>query len=343
MRVWRHHVAAAAASALAVMALAVPAGAETGAVTPAGARGPALSADSDDLARSLECSANLATSTEKPVLLVPGTTLNPTEEYAWNYQRAFERQNRPHCTVRLPGNAMGDIQVAAEYVVHSIRTMYRLSGRRVQILGHSQGGMVPRWALKFWPDTRDRVDDVVALAGSNHGTVDANVLCAPAVGCAPSVWQQRTNSDFLRVLNSGGETYPGVSYTNVYTTLVDEVVQPNLTDSGSTPLHGGGGDITNVAVQDVCPAHVTDHLLVGTSDPVAYALAMDALTRAGPAEPEAIDESVCARAFQPGVNPATFPLHMARMTTTVTRTLALHPHVAREPELKPYARDPGRD
>ena len=30
--------------------------------------------------------------------------------------------------------------------------------------------MIPRWALRFWPDTRVMVDHVVGLSPSNHGT-----------------------------------------------------------------------------------------------------------------------------------------------------------------------------
>lgn len=35
------------------------------------------------------------------------------------------------------------------------------------VLGHSQGGMVMRWSLRFWPDTRAMVADVIGMAGSN--------------------------------------------------------------------------------------------------------------------------------------------------------------------------------
>ncbi len=31
---------------------------------------------------------------------------------------------------------------------------------------HSQGGMIGRWATRFWPDTRQMVDDIVGLAPS---------------------------------------------------------------------------------------------------------------------------------------------------------------------------------
>lgn len=72
---------------------------------------------------------------------------------------------------------MGDIQVTGEYVVHAIRTVHQLSGRQTDVLGFSQGGMLPRWALRFWPDTRPMVNAFVALDPSNHGTLDSWTVC----------------------------------------------------------------------------------------------------------------------------------------------------------------------
>ena len=47
----------------------------------------------------------------------------------------------------------------------------------------------------------------------------------------------------------------------------DFVVTPNLDDTGSSSLHGGG-EIRNVAVQDLCPPDLNEHLAVGTVDNV---------------------------------------------------------------------------
>src|SRR4051812_44653782 len=175
--------------------------------------GPALSVPASALAASLLCSPGYAANVHEPILLVPGTTVTPAVEYTWTYERAFNQLHLPWCAVTLPRSTMGDVQVAGEYIVNAIRTMHAASGKKVQIVGHSQGGMVPRWALRFWPDTRPMVDDVIGMAPSNHGTVDAFALCLPVVGCAPAFWQQETNSPFLQALNSGAETFAGISYT----------------------------------------------------------------------------------------------------------------------------------
>jgi triacylglycerol esterase/lipase EstA (alpha/beta hydrolase family) len=62
--------------------------------------------------------------------------------------------------------------------VFAIRRMHRLSGQKVSIVGHSHGGMNFRWALRYWPDVRQMVDDAVSLAGNNHGTETVNALGA---------------------------------------------------------------------------------------------------------------------------------------------------------------------
>jgi hypothetical protein len=111
-------------------------------------------------------------------------------------------------------------------------------------------------------------------------------------------------SNFIRALNSYNETFPGISYTNVYSHN-DEIVRPNADDTGSSSLHGGGGRITNVALQDVCPADPSEHFLIGTTDAVAYALAIDALTHDGPADRSRLAADVCAQPYMPYFNPAT--------------------------------------
>jgi triacylglycerol esterase/lipase EstA (alpha/beta hydrolase family) len=314
----------------------VPSTASATGYAPLNRPGPALDVPAAALAKSLHCSANLTTSRHEPILLVPGTTVTPAVEYSWSYERAFTRLGLPWCAVTLPDSTMGDIQTAGEYVVHAIRTMHAETHKRVQIVGHSQGGMVPRWALRFWPDTRAMVDDMIGMAPSNHGTVDAFALCAPVTGCAPAIWQQELNSPFIDALNSGAETFAGISYTNIYT-VEDEVVVPNFNSSGSSSLHTGAGSIANISVQSVCPGHITDHLLIGTADPVAFALVMDAINHRGPADPSRIGRSVCSEQLQPGVEPAHFATNFAKTAGYLATVLATAPHVSAQPPVAPYA------
>ncbi|NKQ55157.1 alpha/beta fold hydrolase [Amycolatopsis sp. K13G38] len=293
---------------------------------------PPLTVPASRLRAAVHCSADVRGADRDPVLLIPGTTLTP-EEFRWNYVRAFRAKGWPYCTVALPHNGMDDIQTAAEYVVYAIRQVSGAAGRKVDVVGHSQGGMIGRWALKYWPDTRVDVGDLVGLAPSNHGTLLANAVCVP--GCAPAFWQQRAGSAFLTALNSGPETWAGIDYTNVYT-ATDEVVTPNLDHNGSSSLHTGAGRISNVGLQEVCPARVADHLSTGTTDAVAYALVVDALTHDGPADPARIPLSACGQLLMPYVDPATVAQDEANLATTVATQVALYPHAAAEPPLRRY-------
>ena len=324
----RSSIAAAAVAAI----LALPAAAHA-AFAPPDSPGPPLTVPTHKLAAALECHGGLAQADRAPILLVPGTTLTPQVEYSWNWEPALTELGRPFCTVTLPDNAMGDVQVAGEYVVYAIRTMHARSNRRVDVIGHSQGGMVPRWALRFWPGTRRMVDDVIGMSPSNHGTVDAVPACT--AGCAPAFWQQRTGSNFLGALNSYEETFPGISYTSVYT-RTDEVVVPNLGPAASSALHGSAGQITNVAIQDVCPADTSEHLAIGTYDNTAYALAIDALTHRGPADPDRVAASTCDHPLMPGVRPSSFATDYARELAYIGKVIATSPRVAREPPLACY-------
>jgi hypothetical protein len=316
MRIRALSVLAAAAIATALLVVAGPTGAgatgagATGAAAsttgfaPPDRPGPVLSVPAAKLSAALHCEGPFGHSSLEPVLLNPATGVTPDQNFSWNYERAFNEQQRPWCALTMPFHTLGDITVAGEYLVHAIRAEFAMAGRRIAVMGHSQGGMSMRWALRFWPDTRAMVDDVIGMAGSNHGTTMVGPLCHPGLTrCTPATWQQGSNSNFIKALNSYAETFAGISYTEIFTHM-DEVVRPNSTDAtSSSALHTGAGAISNVSVQDICPLDLDEHLLVGTIDPVAYALAMDALDHAGPADPSRISRRVCLQAVQPGVNP----------------------------------------
>ena len=296
------------------------------------AASPALTVAAEELERSVACEGDLAAGAP-PVLLVPGTGEDP-DFFATNYVPALRKLGLAFCTVTLPAQGTGDIPVAAEHVVFAIRTMHARAGRRIAIIGHSQGGMVPRWAFKYFPDTRAMVDDLVGLASSNHGTTAARSICGQ--GCNAASQQQRDDSNFIRALNDGPETWPGISYTSVFTRY-DEVVTPNQdAETGSTALRTGEGLRANVATQDVCPSNTSEHLALGSTDPVGYALAVDALANAGPADPTRIAPSVCLQVAQPGVNPVTGAADTAAAFAKVLAQFAGGEVVQEEPPLRCY-------
>jgi hypothetical protein len=331
---------------------AQPAVAAAGKYAPLDRPGPALSVPAAKLRASLACHGLLRNAAKEPVLLNPATGVTPVQNYSWNYERAFDAQRRPWCTVTMPYHTLGNIETAGEYLVHAIRTMHARAGRRVAILGHSQGGMSMRWALRFWPDTRRTVTDVIGMAGSNHGTTVLQNCKTGQTKCPPADWQQGAGARFIRALNSRAETFAHVSYTEIYT-HTDEVVQPNGSGNthASSALHTGHGRITNVATQSICPADVDEHLTVGTIDPVTYALVMDALRHRGPAKPARIDPQVCNQVYQPGVDPSNAQTYLQTLAaapgllsvTTPDANIVGAPEVSREPKLRCYVLARGCD
>ena len=159
----------------------------------------------------------------EPVLLVHGTIATAAENWGWNYQRVLPTKGYDTCVVQMPNRSLDDIQASSEYVVNAIRRVNEWSGRSVDVIGHSQGGLQPRWAIKYWPDVRQRVDDLVMLGAPNHGTYVANVL--GLAGCTGACLQMKAGSQFLNTLNATDETPGSVSYTSIYT-ATDELVQP---------------------------------------------------------------------------------------------------------------------
>jgi triacylglycerol esterase/lipase EstA (alpha/beta hydrolase family) len=288
---------------------------------------PALSVPERTLAEALRCPSSFRHRGHQPVLLVHGTFTNPEENWSWNYLHALPAAGYDVCTVRLPDRATGDIQVSSEYVVYALRRIYERSGSKVDVLGHSQGGLQPRWALRWWPSLRTKVDDLVTLGTPHHGTTVADL--ATPLGAPPAAWQMRTTARFIAALNSGDETPGGVSYTSIYT-LFDELVQP-VVPTPTSALAGG----RNVLVQDLCPGRVVEH--VGLAyDAAVHDVVIDAFTRAGPANPTRFDRSTCLQVAFDGVAPE--PLlstGIAELQDGSGFTGA--PNATEEPPLKPYA------
>lgn len=336
------------AAGIAVPLAAAPAGAapSTGPYAALDTPGPALSPSPAALASALKCSGSPGNAAgPTPVLLVPATGVTPEQNYDWNFKPALTKLGVPFCTIELPDSSLGDIQTAGEYVTHGIRELHRRAGRRISIIGHSQGGMLFRWSLRFWPDTRAMVDDAIGFAGSNHGTtaLDAVPTCRIS-GCPLATLQQQANARFIAALNSGQETFAGISYSNVRTNF-DEVVTPSAVAdpaTASSSLTTGGGRITNVAIQDVCPADASEHLMVGTTSNTSYALALDALTHDGPANPSRIAPTVCASPVMPGVDPTNVQANLTGLSgapgliSVLGVNLVGVPVATEEPALKSY-------
>ncbi|GAA0354403.1 esterase/lipase family protein [Streptomyces blastmyceticus] len=143
---------------------------------------------------------------------------------------------------------------------------------KVDLVGHSQGGgALPRYYLKFLGGAA-KVDKLVGIAPSNHGTtasglsrlIDAVPGARKVVSLAmPGAEDQLVGSEFMKKLNAGGDTVPGVKYT-VIATKYDEVVTPYKTQFLSGP------DVRNVVLQDLCKWDISEHAAIGTIDTIAF-------------------------------------------------------------------------
>jgi triacylglycerol lipase len=193
---------------------------------------------------------------------------------------ALER--RGYCVWALDYGHRGTDRIegsAAELRDFVDRVLAVTGAQRVSIVGHSQGGMMPRWYIKFL-DGSGKVDDLVGLSPSNHGTTNPFAWPAGRYGDCEACLQQIAGSRFLRTLNAGDETPAPVSYT-VVQTRYDEVVTPYR--SAFLPATADGR-VTNVLLQDRCPNDISEHLAI-QGDPIAIQWVLDALGRPGPADP----------------------------------------------------------
>lgn len=230
-----------------------------------------------------------------PVLLIHGTDTNSQQSWSTTYVPALAQAGFDVFTIDLPARALNDIQASSEFLVAALKKLAKATGRRISIVGHSQGGLEPRWALRWFPELRGKIEDVISLGTPQHGTEIANLNCLP--GCPPSNWQMAIGSNFLAALNRDAQETPGgADYTSIYSAN-DELVEPQLPDSTSA-LTGA----SNVLVQSVCPNHPVNHVAL-MRDPVVYALVIDALTHPGGADPSRVPLTVCAQEVIPGVDP----------------------------------------
>ena len=90
-------------------------------------------------------------------------------------------------------------------------------------------------------------------------------------------------------------------------------------------------------LQDVCANDPAEHnLLLG--DPLAYALAVDALTHPGPADPARIPAATCQQLFIPHGDLLGAGEGLRSMTRFFTGLLDPRSFVGAEPRLPGYAR-----
>lgn len=327
MNITRRIACLAACLGLAAAALPSTVTAASTSSTKAAASEPAITVPVASLRAAMHCRGRLADARKDPVLLIPGTFGWGAINWGWNYQKLLPKLGWPACTVDMPAHGAGDIQVGSQYVVYAIRTMVHKSGRDVALIGHSQGGLEARWALKWWPDLRSHISDVITLAAPDGGALYTNDNCNTPGSCAASLYQMRSDSNFLRVLNAGRDETFGLPFTAI-TTTTDHVFV--------TPAEGSLKGATNIVVQDLCPSHQVDHVSLAFDGPT-YAIVHDALTHPGTAKLGRINRSVCSTDTMPGVTRAKANAELAEYSKILAVALGPNgPRAQAEPPLARY-------
>jgi triacylglycerol esterase/lipase EstA (alpha/beta hydrolase family) len=214
----------------------------------------------------------------RPVVLVHGTLGNSVDNWLG---LAPYLESRGYCVFSLDYGqlsgvpvfyGLGPIDKSAEQLSAFVDKVLAATGAaKADVVGHSQGGMMPRYYLRFLGGAA-KVNALVGIAPDNHGTdLDGLTNLLPYFpgasdllsSSAPGLADQIVGSAFLTKLNAAGDTVPGVHYT-VIASKYDEVVTPYTSQFLS------GSDVHNVLIQNLCSLDLSEHVLMGLSDRLAF-------------------------------------------------------------------------
>ena len=146
-------------------------------------------------------------------------------------------------------------------VVDQVRA--RTGAARVDLVGHSQGGLVARDYVKN-NGGAGKVDKIITLGTPHYGTALANLAtyvtfgtCLTLQGCL----DMQQGSTYLKNLNTGSDVISPTKIVSIRTRY-DEVVFP----ISNSVVNDGA---TNILLQDKCPLRVVEHLTLITDGTVA--------------------------------------------------------------------------
>jgi triacylglycerol lipase len=203
----------------------------------------------------------------RPVVLVHGTFANRNE----NWQTyAPLLANAGYCVFALnyganaayPGSdyvggllPMEDGAAQLKKFVNRVRRA--TVAKKVDLIGHSQGTLMPNYYVKFLGGASS-VDHYISLAPLWHGTNVAQPAKAfaalygreDATPFCQACGQFPPGSEFIKKMRAGGVEAHGVRYTNIVT-VYDELVVPYW--SGIEP------GMRNIVLQNVCPQDGSEH------------------------------------------------------------------------------------
>jgi hypothetical protein len=172
-------------------------------------------------------------------------------------------------------DGLGHITQSAEELKTFVsKVLSQTKATQVDLVGHSQGGMMPNYYLKYLGGA-SKVNTFIGLAPSNHGTtldglkelIDDFPFASLTIGVflevigAPALPEQEVGSAFEKKTFEGGDTVSGPRYVVIETTH-DEVVTPY------TNAFLSGANVTNVTIQNQCPKDPVGHIGMFEDSPV---------------------------------------------------------------------------
>lgn len=203
----------------------------------------------------------------RPVVLVHGTFANRND----NWQTyAPLLANEGYCVFALNYGANAaypasdyvggllPMEDSAAQLKEFVSRVRRATGaKKVDLIGHSQGTLMPSYYVKFLGGASS-VNHYISLAPLWHGTNVAQPAKAfaalygreEATPFCQACGQFPPGSEFITKVRAGGVEAEGVQYTNVVT-VYDELVVPYW--SGIEP------GMRNIVLQNVCPQDGSEH------------------------------------------------------------------------------------
>ncbi len=211
--------------------------------------------------------ATLADEGSNWVTLAPLLANNGYCVYAFNYGATWlSWEVWPFIGPRIDG--LNHIEHSAEELRSFVNNVLSKTGAaKVDLVGHSQGGMMPNYYIKFLGGAA-KVNELIGLAPSNHGTTLSGLtkllevfpFASQIVSSLLEFWgaaslpEQEEGSAFMKKLFGSGEPLAaGVRYVVIETTH-DEVVTPY------TNAFLSGSNVTNITVQSQCSGDPVAHI-----------------------------------------------------------------------------------
>jgi len=281
----------------------------------------------------------------QPVILMPGTGATGYLTYVGNYIRLLTGSSYADPVwLNIPGYLLNDAQVNAEYAAYAINYIASITGKKVSIVGWSQGNIDIQWAFKYFTSTQKSTRNHIAISPDYAGTVNANLICPEGLPCDPSVLQQhyKGSSNFIDKMRANGGDSAYVPTTTVYSGLFDEIVEPQQGTGASAYLNDARKvGVTNNYLQGICPAlpggsfYTHEGVLY---NPIAFGLVKDALINGGVGKTSRLDlNKLCNMYLAEGLNVGDLLLTENAILVAALSLVLYEPKVSVEPAIKAYA------